>query len=102
MTLTVNQAHAGFKREASDPHGFLSRTLGTVSTIRALFLKADKNSERWDIVLLGQSTSTFQLVGSLTNMDKVASWDLYFRRCNSLYLLALVPFLTSMVVKTSS
>ncbi|KAH8999246.1 MFS DHA1 sub-family [Lactarius akahatsu] len=41
------------QRESSDPHGFLSRTLWAVSTIRGWFYKPPNNTQRWDIVLLG-------------------------------------------------
>ncbi|KAI9001081.1 MFS general substrate transporter [Trametes punicea] len=41
------------KRESSDPNGFLSRTLYTVSSIRALVYKPTSNPQRWDVVLLG-------------------------------------------------
>lgn len=41
------------QRESSDPHGFLSRTLWAVSTIRGWFYKPSINTQRWDIVLLG-------------------------------------------------
>ncbi|KAH8105911.1 MFS general substrate transporter [Cristinia sonorae] len=41
------------KRESSDPTGFLSRTLGFVSSTRALFYQPKSSSQRWDIVLLG-------------------------------------------------
>ncbi|KAI0004885.1 MFS, DHA1 sub-family [Russula compacta] len=41
------------QRESSDPHGFLSRTLWAVSTIRGQLYNASHNSQRWDIVLLG-------------------------------------------------
>ncbi|KAH9966080.1 MFS DHA1 sub-family [Russula dissimulans] len=41
------------QRESSDPHGFLSRTLWTVSVIRGRFYDPSYNSQRWDIVLLG-------------------------------------------------
>ncbi|KAI0284353.1 MFS general substrate transporter [Russula aff. rugulosa BPL654] len=41
------------QREASDPHGFLSRTLQAVSAIRGQFYNPSHNSQRWDIVLLG-------------------------------------------------
>ncbi|TFK91469.1 MFS general substrate transporter [Polyporus arcularius HHB13444] len=41
------------KRESSDPNGFLSRTLYTVSTARSLLYKPTSNPQRWDIVLLG-------------------------------------------------
>ncbi|KAI9512223.1 MFS DHA1 sub-family [Russula earlei] len=41
------------QRESSDPHGFLSRTLSTVSAIRGRLYHPSHNSQRWDIVLLG-------------------------------------------------
>lgn len=41
------------QRESSDPHGFLSRTLWAVSTIRGWLYKPSNNMQRWDIVLLG-------------------------------------------------
>ncbi|KAL5530210.1 hypothetical protein ACEPAF_6467 [Sanghuangporus sanghuang] len=41
------------KREASDPNGFLSRTLAFVSAFRSLFIKSAKGSKKWDVVLLG-------------------------------------------------
>jgi len=41
------------KRESSDPHGFLSQTLGTVSWLRGLVYNPLENSQKWDIVLLG-------------------------------------------------
>ncbi|ETW83894.1 major facilitator superfamily [Heterobasidion irregulare TC 32-1] len=41
------------KRETSDPTGFLSRTLGFVSTLRGQLYNATNNPQRWDIVLLG-------------------------------------------------
>ncbi|KAH9006956.1 MFS DHA1 sub-family [Lactarius hatsudake] len=41
------------QRESSDPHGFLSRTLSAVSTIRGWFYNPSNNTQRWDIVLLG-------------------------------------------------
>jgi len=41
------------KRETSDPHGFLSRTLAFVSGVRGLFYKSAQNSQKWDVVLLG-------------------------------------------------
>jgi len=41
------------QRESSDPQGFLSRTLWTVSVIRGRFYNPSYNSQRWDIVLLG-------------------------------------------------
>ncbi|EGO02190.1 hypothetical protein SERLA73DRAFT_178004 [Serpula lacrymans var. lacrymans S7.3] len=40
-------------REASDPNGFLSKTLSSVSAIRETLYKPAQNSQRWDIVLLG-------------------------------------------------
>ncbi|KZV76136.1 MFS DHA1 sub-family [Peniophora sp. CONT] len=41
-------------RESSDPHGFLSRTLGFVSATRSLFYDASgQHSQKWDVVLLG-------------------------------------------------
>ncbi|GLB33913.1 putative MFS DHA1 sub-family protein [Lyophyllum shimeji] len=40
-------------RESSDPSGFLSTTLRTVSFFRSLFYKANTHSKRWDVVLLG-------------------------------------------------
>ncbi|KAJ7094651.1 major facilitator superfamily domain-containing protein [Mycena belliarum] len=40
-------------REASDPTGFLSRTLQFVSSIRGLLYKPSTHSRKWDIVLLG-------------------------------------------------
>ncbi|KAI0269115.1 MFS DHA1 sub-family [Gloeopeniophorella convolvens] len=39
--------------ESPDPNGFLSRTLWVVSAIRGKLYNASRNSERWDIVLLG-------------------------------------------------
>ncbi|EIN10419.1 MFS DHA1 sub-family [Punctularia strigosozonata HHB-11173 SS5] len=41
------------KRESSIHNGFLSRTLQLVSGVRGVFYASSKNSERWDIVLLG-------------------------------------------------
>ncbi|KAH9045543.1 MFS DHA1 sub-family [Lactarius pseudohatsudake] len=41
------------QRESSDPHGFLSRTLWAVSTIRGWFYNPSNNTQRWDVVLLG-------------------------------------------------
>ncbi|EJD01228.1 MFS, DHA1 sub-family [Fomitiporia mediterranea MF3/22] len=41
------------KREASDPNGFLSRTLAVVSGFRSLFINTSKASHKWDVVLLG-------------------------------------------------
>ncbi|PCH41111.1 MFS DHA1 [Wolfiporia cocos MD-104 SS10] len=41
------------KREASDPSGFLSRTLYFVSAVRGLLYKPTSNPQRWDVVLLG-------------------------------------------------
>ncbi|KAA1466340.1 MFS DHA1 sub-family [Dentipellis sp. KUC8613] len=56
------------KRESSDPNGFLSRTLWTVSTIRGKLYTSAQNSERWDVVLLGglmgSAFSTLQFVVS--------------------------------------
>ncbi|KAF9451676.1 MFS general substrate transporter [Macrolepiota fuliginosa MF-IS2] len=40
-------------RESSDPNGFLSLTLRSVSYIRGLFYSPGLQSQRWDIVLLG-------------------------------------------------
>ncbi|KAJ3566412.1 hypothetical protein NP233_g7024 [Leucocoprinus birnbaumii] len=40
-------------RESSDPNGFLSLTLRSVSYIRSLFYSPSAHSKRWDIVLLG-------------------------------------------------
>ncbi|KAF5388314.1 hypothetical protein D9615_000502 [Tricholomella constricta] len=40
-------------RETSDPSGFLSRTLQSVSFVRSLFYKSSAHSQRWDVVLLG-------------------------------------------------
>nr|GAT59957.1 MFS DHA1 sub-family [Mycena chlorophos] len=40
-------------REAADPHGFLSRTLSFVSSVRGVFYKSAVHSTKWDIVLLG-------------------------------------------------
>ncbi|EJD53739.1 MFS, DHA1 sub-family [Auricularia subglabra TFB-10046 SS5] len=43
------------QREASDPNGFLSRTLWTVQTLRSYLYKPPPGREnsRWDVVLLG-------------------------------------------------
>ncbi|EPQ59477.1 MFS general substrate transporter [Gloeophyllum trabeum ATCC 11539] len=41
------------KRESSDPDGFLSRTLAFVSAVRGLFYASARNSQKWDVVLLG-------------------------------------------------
>ncbi|TFK55993.1 MFS DHA1 sub-family [Heliocybe sulcata] len=41
------------KRELSDPNGFLSRTLAFVSAVRGLLYTSSRNSEKWDVVLLG-------------------------------------------------
>ncbi|KAJ7129548.1 major facilitator superfamily domain-containing protein [Mycena epipterygia] len=40
-------------RESSDPTGFLSRTLQSVSFIRGFLYKPSIHSKKWDIVLLG-------------------------------------------------
>ncbi|KAF7332006.1 MFS DHA1 sub-family [Mycena kentingensis (nom. inval.)] len=40
-------------REASDPNGFLSRTLNFVSSVRGVLYKPTTHSTKWDIVLLG-------------------------------------------------
>ncbi|KXN86432.1 Major facilitator superfamily domain-containing protein 10 [Leucoagaricus sp. SymC.cos] len=40
-------------RESSDPNGFLSLTLRSVSYVRGLFYSPTAHSQRWDIVLLG-------------------------------------------------
>ncbi|KNZ81535.1 Major facilitator superfamily domain-containing protein 10 [Termitomyces sp. J132] len=40
-------------RESSDPSGFLSRTLQSISFIRSIFYKSSVNSQRWDVILLG-------------------------------------------------
>ncbi|KAK7060538.1 hypothetical protein VNI00_001304 [Paramarasmius palmivorus] len=41
------------ERETSDPTGFLSRTLGFVSSVRGLFYQPSLHSKKWDVVLLG-------------------------------------------------
>ncbi|EEB86715.1 hypothetical protein MPER_16227, partial [Moniliophthora perniciosa FA553] len=41
------------EREISDPNGFLSRTLGFVSSVRGLFYQPSLHSKKWDVVLLG-------------------------------------------------
>ncbi|KAG9317425.1 major facilitator superfamily domain-containing protein [Chiua virens] len=40
-------------KEGPDPTGLLSRTLYTISSIRAIFYKPDNNPQKWDVVLLG-------------------------------------------------
>ncbi|KZT12519.1 MFS general substrate transporter [Laetiporus sulphureus 93-53] len=50
------------KREASDPSGFLSRTLHFVSTARGLLYNPTSNPQKWDVVLLGG------LMGSVFSM----------------------------------
>ncbi|TFK43435.1 MFS, DHA1 sub-family [Crucibulum laeve] len=40
-------------REASDPSGFLARTLQLVSSVRGILYKPGVQSQRWDVVLLG-------------------------------------------------
>ncbi|KAI0081707.1 MFS general substrate transporter [Panus rudis PR-1116 ss-1] len=40
-------------REGSNPNGFLSLTLRTVSAVRETFYKPAGNPQKWDIVLLG-------------------------------------------------
>lgn len=40
-------------RESSNPHGFLSLTLRSVTAVRSLFFESEGRSKRWDIVLLG-------------------------------------------------
>ncbi|KDQ64611.1 hypothetical protein JAAARDRAFT_117985 [Jaapia argillacea MUCL 33604] len=56
------------KRETSDANGFLSRTLWLVSSVRGIFYKSARNSEKWDVVLLGglmgSAFSTLQFVVS--------------------------------------
>ncbi|KAH9077315.1 MFS DHA1 sub-family [Lactarius deliciosus] len=49
----VSTTSTNTQRESSVPHGFLSRTLSAVSTIRGWFYNPSNNTQRWDIVLLG-------------------------------------------------
>lgn len=41
------------QRESSDPNGFLSLTLRSVSYLRSLLYIPGGQSKRWDVVLLG-------------------------------------------------
>lgn len=42
------------QREGSVPNGFLSQTLGLVTTLRSTFYQgAASNPQKWDVVLLG-------------------------------------------------
>jgi hypothetical protein len=43
-----------YQKEGSDPNSLLSRTLYTISSIRALLYKPTSNPQRWDVVLLGE------------------------------------------------
>ncbi|KAN0097494.1 Major facilitator superfamily domain containing protein [Tylopilus felleus] len=63
-------------KEGSDPTCLLSRTLYTISSIRALFYKPSNNPQKWDVVLLGglmgSAFSTLQflvapLIGALSD-----------------------------------
>jgi hypothetical protein len=45
------------QKEASDPNGLLSTTLRSVSSVRGFLLSHQQNSEKWDIVLLGELTA---------------------------------------------
>jgi len=63
-------------KEGSDPSGLLSRTLYTISSIRAVFYKPNNNPQKWDVVLLGglmgSAFSTLQflvapIIGSLSD-----------------------------------
>ncbi|KAH0839893.1 major facilitator superfamily domain-containing protein [Lanmaoa asiatica] len=48
-------------KEGSDPTGLLSRTLHTISSIRALFYKPNNNPQRWDVFLVAP------LIGALSD-----------------------------------
>lgn len=57
-------------REASDPSGFLSRTLAFVSHVRGFVHKPVEHSQRWDVIILGglmgSVFSTLQFIVSPT------------------------------------
>ncbi|KIJ70067.1 hypothetical protein HYDPIDRAFT_171977 [Hydnomerulius pinastri MD-312] len=68
-------------RESSDPSGLLSRTLHSISWIRALFYKPASNPHRWDIVLLGGLMgSAFSTLQFLVAPQIGAFSDKYGRR----------------------
>ncbi|KAF9247318.1 major facilitator superfamily domain-containing protein [Melanogaster broomeanus] len=68
-------------KEGSDPNGFLSRTLSTVSLIRAIFYKPASKPQRWDVVLLGGLMgSVFSTLQFLVAPQIGAFSDKYGRR----------------------
>ncbi|KIL00614.1 hypothetical protein PAXRUDRAFT_29695 [Paxillus rubicundulus Ve08.2h10] len=68
-------------KEGSDPHSLLSRTLYTISSIRALFYKPTSNPQRWDVVLLGGLMgSAFSTLQFLVAPQIGALSDKYGRR----------------------
>ncbi|KAF8138434.1 major facilitator superfamily domain-containing protein [Boletus edulis] len=60
-------------KEGSDPTCLLSRTLYTISSIRALLYQPTNNPQKWDVVLLGGlmgsvfSSSSLPLIGALSD-----------------------------------
>ncbi|KAF8845836.1 MFS general substrate transporter [Paxillus ammoniavirescens] len=68
-------------KEGSDPNSLLSRTLYTISSIRALFYKPTSNPQRWDVVLLGGLMgSAFSTLQFLVAPQIGALSDKYGRR----------------------
>ncbi|KAF9226573.1 MFS general substrate transporter [Gyrodon lividus] len=68
-------------KEGSDPNGLLSRTLYTISSIRALLYRPTNNPQRWDVVLLGGIMgSVFSTLQFLVAPQIGAFSDKYGRR----------------------
>ncbi|KLO18093.1 MFS, DHA1 sub-family [Schizopora paradoxa] len=85
------------KREASDPYGFLSRTLAFVSGVRGLFYKSAQNSQKWDVVLLGGLMgSLFSTLQWLVSPKIGALSDKYGRK--RILLLTMVGNILSAIV----
>jgi hypothetical protein len=63
------------QRESSNKHGLLSQTLQVVSVTRSFFVAGAKNSQKWDVVLLGERFSRYLDTQCLNCMLQVESWD---------------------------
>ncbi|ESK96110.1 dha1 sub-family [Moniliophthora roreri MCA 2997] len=85
------------EREISDPNGFLSRTLGFVSSVRGLFYRPSLHSKKWDVVLLGgMMGSVFSMLQFIVSPRIGSLSDKYGRK--RILLLTMIGNILSAVV----